>query len=44
MPGSCYPLDKGRYEVMLELYNAGSAPADVELQLLGERMRMISRR
>jgi hypothetical protein len=31
-----YPLDKGRYEVMLELFNAGWAPADVELQLLGD--------
>jgi Ca-activated chloride channel homolog len=31
-----YPLDKSRYEVMLELFNAGPAAADVELQLLGD--------
>jgi hypothetical protein len=31
-----YPLDKSRYEVMLELYNPGPNPADVELQLLGD--------
>jgi hypothetical protein len=31
-----YPLDKSRYEVMLELDNAGTTPADVELQLLGD--------
>jgi hypothetical protein len=31
-----YPLDKSRYEVMLELDNPGPAPADVELQLLGD--------
>lgn len=31
-----YPLDKNRYEVMLELVNTGSAPEDVELQLLGD--------
>ena len=31
-----YPLDKSRYEVMLELTNTGSAPEDVELQLLGD--------
>jgi hypothetical protein len=31
-----YPLDKSRYEVMLELTNAGAAPEDVELQLLGD--------
>ncbi|MGH7435679.1 MAG: vWA domain-containing protein [Polyangiaceae bacterium] len=31
-----YPLDKGRYEVMLELLNAGPEPADVELQLVGD--------
>jgi hypothetical protein len=31
-----YPLDKSRYEVMLELYNTGPAAADVELQLLGD--------
>ncbi len=31
-----YPLDKSRYEVMLELYNPGPTAADVELQLLGD--------
>jgi Ca-activated chloride channel homolog len=31
-----YPLDKSRYEVMLELTNASAAPEDVELQLLGD--------
>ena len=31
-----YPLDKSRYEVMLELTNTGSDPEDVELQLLGD--------
>jgi hypothetical protein len=31
-----YPLDKSRYEVMLELTNTGNAPEDVELQLLGD--------
>ena len=31
-----YPLDKSRYEVMLELSNPGPTPADVELQLLGD--------
>jgi hypothetical protein len=31
-----YPLDKSRYEVMLELTNTGQAPEDVELQLLGD--------
>jgi len=31
-----YPLDKSRYEVMLELTNTGSELEDVELQLLGD--------
>ncbi len=31
-----YPLDKNRYEVMLEVTNTGAAPEDVELQLLGD--------
>jgi len=31
-----YPLDKGRYEVMLELTNTGEADADVELELTGD--------
>jgi hypothetical protein len=31
-----YPLDKSRYEVMLELTNTGQSPEDVELQLLGD--------
>ncbi len=31
-----YPLDKNRYEVMLELTNTGDAAEDVELQLLGD--------
>jgi hypothetical protein len=31
-----YPLDKSRYEVMLELTNTGAAPEDIELQLLGD--------
>jgi hypothetical protein len=31
-----YPLDKSRYEVMLELTNTGDADADVELELTGD--------
>lgn len=31
-----YPLEKSRYEVMLELTNTGSEAEDVELQLLGD--------
>ncbi len=31
-----YPLDKNRYEVMLELANTGTTPEDVELQLVGD--------
>jgi hypothetical protein len=31
-----YPLDRDRYEVMLELTNTGSASEDVELSLLGD--------
>ncbi len=31
-----YPLDKSRYEVMLELSNTGPGPEEVELQLLGD--------
>jgi hypothetical protein len=31
-----YPLDKSRYEVMLELTNTGSQVEDVELQILGD--------
>jgi hypothetical protein len=31
-----YPLDKSRYEVMLELTNTGPEPEDIELQLLGD--------
>ncbi|HXX65943.1 MAG TPA: VWA domain-containing protein [Polyangiaceae bacterium] len=31
-----YPLDKSRYEVMLEITNTGPAVEDVELQLLGD--------
>jgi hypothetical protein len=31
-----YPLDKSRYEVMLELSNTGTTSEDVELQLLGD--------
>ena len=31
-----YPLDKSRYEVMLELTNTGTQAEDVELQLLGD--------
>ncbi len=31
-----YPLDKNRYEVMLELANTGTQPEDVELQLVGD--------
>jgi Ca-activated chloride channel homolog len=31
-----YPLDKSRYEVMLELTNTGAEIEDVELQLLGD--------
>lgn len=31
-----YPLDKSRYEVMLEIANLNDAPADVELELSGD--------
>ncbi|HEY4011799.1 MAG TPA: VWA domain-containing protein [Polyangiaceae bacterium] len=31
-----YPIDKSRYEVMLELMNTGAESEDVELQLLGD--------
>lgn len=31
-----YPLDKSRYEVMLELTNTGPETEDVELQLIGD--------
>ncbi|HSQ67736.1 MAG TPA: VWA domain-containing protein, partial [Polyangiaceae bacterium] len=31
-----YPLDKSRYEVMLEVENTGGEQADVELSLLGD--------
>ncbi|HEY1695499.1 MAG TPA: VWA domain-containing protein [Polyangiaceae bacterium] len=31
-----YPLDKSRYEVMIELTNTGPQEEDVELQLLGD--------
>lgn len=31
-----YPLDRSRYEVMLELMNTGTGVEDVELQLLGD--------
>ncbi len=31
-----YPLDRSRYEVMLELTNTGAEVEDVELQLLGD--------
>ncbi|HEY3593576.1 MAG TPA: VWA domain-containing protein, partial [Polyangiaceae bacterium] len=31
-----YPLDRDRYEVMLELTNTGSAAEDVELSLIGD--------
>jgi hypothetical protein len=31
-----YPLDKSRYEVMLEVTNAGDAPEDIELTLTGD--------
>ncbi|HEY1956616.1 MAG TPA: VWA domain-containing protein [Polyangiaceae bacterium] len=31
-----YPLDKSRYEVMLEVKNTSPDPADVELSLLGD--------
>lgn len=31
-----YPLDKSRYEVMLEISNLNDAPADVELELSGD--------
>src|SRR5215472_9526634 len=31
-----YPLDKSRYEVMLEVTNTGPDPEDVELKLLGD--------
>ena len=33
-----YPLDKSRYEVMLEVTNTGDQPEDVELSLLGDGM------
>ena len=33
-----YPLDKSRYEVMLEITNTGDQPEDVELKLLGDGM------
>src|SRR5262249_4045704 len=33
-----YPLDKSRYEVMLEVTNTGNEPEDVELSLLGDGM------
>ncbi len=33
-----YPLDKGRFEVMLEVTNTGDQPEDVELRLLGDGM------
>lgn len=33
-----YPLDKSRYEVMLELANLNDTPADVELELSGDGM------
>ncbi len=33
-----YPLDKSRYEVMLEVENTGPEPADIELTLLGDGM------
>jgi Ca-activated chloride channel family protein len=31
-----YPLDRSRYEVMLELTNTGTGAEDIELQLLGD--------
>jgi hypothetical protein len=31
-----YPLDKSRYEVMLEVANLNDSPADVELELTGD--------
>ena len=31
-----YPLDKSRYEVMLEVTNSGTQPQDLELKLLGD--------
>ena len=31
-----YPLDKSRYEVMLEILNTNDEPADLELSLLGD--------
>jgi hypothetical protein len=31
-----YPLDKSRYEVMLEVTNTGEAPEDVEVSLVGD--------
>lgn len=31
-----YPLDKARYEVMLEIANTGDGPEDVELSLFGD--------
>jgi hypothetical protein len=31
-----YPLEKSRYEVMLELTNSGPSPEEIELQLLGD--------
>ena len=31
-----YPLDKSRYEVMLEVTNTGEAPEDVEVSLFGD--------
>jgi len=31
-----YPLDRDRYEVMLDLYNASKEPEEIELNLLGD--------
>jgi Ca-activated chloride channel family protein len=31
-----YPLDRSRYEVMLELFNTNPAPVELELSLLGD--------
>jgi hypothetical protein len=31
-----YPLDRSRYEVMLEVYNANDTPAELELSLFGD--------
>jgi Ca-activated chloride channel family protein len=31
-----YPLDKSRYEVMLEITNTGDQPEDIELKLIGD--------